>query len=300
MNDISKKWAPDFIGIGAMKAATYWFYCCLQEHPEICMSKKKEIHFFDTEESYSKGIKWYEDFFTECADDKKQGEVTPDYICSPDVAERIHKHYPDVKLFVCLRNPIERAYSHYRFNVVRKGNMTIYNSFEQAVEKEKTLVMMGQYYEQIQKYYDYFSKENLHIIIYDDIATDSLGVLRRLYEYLGVDSGFVPEVAQTKKGVTGVKSMEYKFPFITPFLFRMRDIFKGGILDAVLGKLGVKKWLQALILKNRRVVDVKDHEKIIFPPLDEEMYRKILPHFEGDIDMLEKLLGRDLSSWKLP
>jgi hypothetical protein len=121
MNSKHKNEGPDFIGIGAMKAATYWIYHCLDAHPEICMSSRKELHFFEKPANYRMGIGWYTSHFSHCSEGKVLGEITPAYLSSPDAPVLIHRHYPRVKIFACLRNPVERAYSHYRFEVVRKG-----------------------------------------------------------------------------------------------------------------------------------------------------------------------------------
>lgn len=291
------QWRPDFLGIGAMKSATYWFYTCLVAHPEVCMGARKEIHFFDTPSNQKKGVDWYESFFSHCQQDTKQGEITPNYINTPGTAALIQQHYPDVKLFACLRNPVERAYSHYRFNVVRKGHMSIYDSFEQALEKDESLVEMGMYCKQLKAYFERFPKENILILLYDDIGKDPIGILRSLYSFIGVDSSFVPEMVQTRKGVTGTRVAEYKIPFINPLLFRIRDRIRGGLLDRVLGSMGVKAWLRTLILKNRRMVDAKSGQEPVFPPLSDETYQSLVTIFEQDIKGLEELLDRDLNIW---
>src|SRR6056297_562433 len=113
MKETKKEFNIDFIGIGAQKAGTSSIFHFLKEHPEICTSSKKEIHFFDKEYNYLKGIKFYRKFFNNCSSKNIKGEFTPRYIYHPKVAQRIKKYFPDVKLIVSLRNPIERAISHY-------------------------------------------------------------------------------------------------------------------------------------------------------------------------------------------
>ena len=99
---------PDFIGIGASKAASSWIFSCLKEHPEICVSSKKEINFFNKPYNYNKGIEHYKSFFKHCPKKSIKGEFTPNYINSTQVPQLIHKHFPNVKIIACLRNPIDK------------------------------------------------------------------------------------------------------------------------------------------------------------------------------------------------
>jgi Sulfotransferase family len=69
---------PTFIGLGAQRAGTTWVYNCLVEHPEVFMTKKKELHFFYV--NYGCGLAWYESQFTDAAGAKARGEMTPDYM----------------------------------------------------------------------------------------------------------------------------------------------------------------------------------------------------------------------------
>jgi len=291
-------WSPDFIGIGAMKAATYWLYTCLEAHPEICMSSKKEVHFFNVPTNYRKGIKWYESFFSNCDEMTKRGEITPVYLSTPGVARLIHQHYPHVKLIASLRHPVDRAYSHYRFNVIRKGHMTVYDSFEDALNQEEELVAEGMYSKQLKEYYDAFPRKNIKIILYDDIQSDPGAVIRDLFTFLEVDNTFAHESATEKRGVTGKKKMEYKLPLVNPIMYYMRGRIRGGVLDKALTATGLKKRLLTLAQKNRRLVEVTaDDRSTRFPPLTDDIYAKLTPIFAKDIKELELILGRDLQSW---
>jgi hypothetical protein len=91
--------------------------------------------------------------------------------------------------------------------------------------------------------------------------------------------------------------MEYKVPFITPLVFRIHSLIKGSRLDNYLAELGIKKKMQSLILKNRRLVSVKEGQEVKFPPLSSEIRKRLASIFIQDIKGLEALLGRDLSAW---
>ena len=131
-------WKVDFMCIGAMKAGTTWIHGILAEHPEVGMGSGKEVHFFDDEQAYAKGLDHYRSFFAHCAPGRLLGEVTPRYIHMPVVAGRIHAHNPDAKLIASLRNPIDRAWSQYRFDIHQGGRMSFYKSFEDAIGRPST------------------------------------------------------------------------------------------------------------------------------------------------------------------
>ena len=76
---------PDFIGIGTPKAATTWLFQCLAEHPEICMSKTKEVNYFNDDRLYALGPSWYAQQFSHRTNERICGEFTPTYLSSPEV-----------------------------------------------------------------------------------------------------------------------------------------------------------------------------------------------------------------------
>jgi hypothetical protein len=118
----------DFIGIGSGKCATTWAYTCLLEHPQISGPDVKELNFFVTEKNtiserdfehyklfYNKGIESYLERFKRCPSDSVKGEISVAYLTDSGAAELIKKYFPDVKILVFLRDPVERAYSSYWF-----------------------------------------------------------------------------------------------------------------------------------------------------------------------------------------
>ena len=136
---------PDFIVIGCQKCATTSLYDYLIQHPNISSATEKEIHFFDS--NYNVGITWYRSFFPtvfskQFSKLRKEkfvtGEASPMYIFNPIVSKRILSILPNVKLIAILRNPIDRAYSHYNMQV-KNGYETL--SFEEAIKNEEKRIM---------------------------------------------------------------------------------------------------------------------------------------------------------------
>lgn len=130
-----KKSAPDFIIAGASKSGTSSIYYYLSRHPQILLSHKKEIDFYWTH--YKRGIEWYLAHFPTITDrsDFLTGEATPNYLRFPQVAQRIKDTFPQTKIIILLRNPVDRAISwHYH-----KQNTGLTNiDLETAIAKEIT------------------------------------------------------------------------------------------------------------------------------------------------------------------
>ncbi|MEM1260746.1 MAG: sulfotransferase domain-containing protein, partial [Bacteroidota bacterium] len=129
-----ENWAgPDFLVIGAMKSGTSSLLEYLVDHPQIKKGKEKEIHFFD--KYFSKGVEWYETQFPKKEEnsDFLTGEATPAYLLFPSIPKKVYELYPDVKLIVILRNPVDRAFSNHKMNLRNGKNVA---SFEDRIFKE--------------------------------------------------------------------------------------------------------------------------------------------------------------------
>jgi len=206
---------PDFIIIGAQKSGTTTLYNNLIRHPQVVQALRKEIHFFDIH--YKKGITWYQAHFPSFLYKiylkqiyrKKiiAGEATPYYIFHPLSPERIFKTVPRVKLIVLLRNPVDRAYSHYQLSV-RLGHENL--SFEDAIQHEMerlnsegekiynnrnyysfnhqhfSYLSRGCYMEQLRKWYHYFSREQILILKSEDFYLDPSSVFKQVYYFLNL------------------------------------------------------------------------------------------------------------------
>ena len=107
--------SPNLMCIGATKSATTTLFEILRQHSKIGVSSFKEPHFFDNIINYDKGFDWYlMSYFSYLKDEEVIAEFTPTYLSCKSAPERMHKLLgPDIKFLVILRNPIDRAYSHY-------------------------------------------------------------------------------------------------------------------------------------------------------------------------------------------
>ena len=208
---------PDFIIIGAQRAGTTSLFHYARQHPCIGRSFGKELHFFDNlDGSYHKGIMWYRAHFPSYLHkyyarkvrglDMITGEASPYYLFHPLVARRISRVLPTVKLIAMLRNPVDRAYSHYHHNV-KYGLETL--SFEAALDKEPerldgelekilhdgryrghnhqhySYLARGVYVNQLKNWFSVFAREQMLIIKSEDFYADRLGVMRTFLEFIG-------------------------------------------------------------------------------------------------------------------
>ena len=133
---------PNFFIIGAQRCGTTSLYSYLQGHPRVSSGLKKEISFFD--KRYQKGLLWYRSQFPSfffckklAGSQKAQirlGDATPEYLFHPHAAQRIFSNMPDAKIIVMLRNPVDRAYSHYQHSVRFKFETL---PFEKAIDQEE-------------------------------------------------------------------------------------------------------------------------------------------------------------------
>jgi hypothetical protein len=155
----------------------------------------KEFRFFD--ENYARGLKWYESQFRNHQGEKAVGEVATKYLSRPVVPERIKQVIPDAKLIVSLRNPTDRAFSAYGYDIKKRIHTL---SFEEAIRQHYTeYIERGFYYEQIARYLQYFSRSNLLILIYEDLKKAPRAFIEDIYGFLEVDHTFVPSQLNTRR-----------------------------------------------------------------------------------------------------
>lgn len=191
----------DFIVAGVQKGGTSALDYYLRQHGEINMGKKKELHFFDTEKFFSGPEVNYELLHKKLQrrpNTKITGESTPSYIYWNNAIERIKSYNPEIKLIVILRNPIDRAFSHWNMEISRERET---KDFLKCLELEKKRLVRalpnqtkifsyfdrGFYSWQILRLKRFFSDENLHFIKYDDFKVNQEEQVKSVFEFLGLN-----------------------------------------------------------------------------------------------------------------
>ncbi len=292
------KFRIDFIGIGTAKSGTTWLVKQLNEHPSIYIPSEKELHFFSVKDShgfdlknnrYEKfGFEWYENHFRKCDARQVRGEFTPFYLYCGTAAHRIFRHAPNVRLICTLREPIQRAFSHYQHDM-RIGLLNSRISFENAVRIRRDYLEYGLYYKYLKVYFDIFPHENIKIIFFEDIAKNPLQVIEELYNFLDVNSDYIPETLFKKENVKG----NSRFPRLNELLMRTKYLLRKKDLSFIIKLVNFLKISDvATHIINLREKD-NDFDFIERPNRD-----KYLSFFLSDTVKLENLLSIDLSKWK--
>ncbi len=269
----------DFIGIGAQRSGTSWVYACLYEHPEICIPIK-EIHFF-SRPRYENGTLWYEEHFATCGAGKRCGEFSTSYLYSDVTAERIHKHYPEVKILAILRNPITRALSQYG-NAIKGGEIPESMTFTEYYTTEKSVLEQGLYAKQLSSYYKYFDPSHILTLIYEDNKKDPEAFIKNIYAFLGVSTDFVPSMLHESINVTRVPkniALEKHMHHFSEFLRRSRLDY----LVHLVRRSGLPNVVRRLNTK-----PAKKEEKPVFDRAT------LIAYFREDTTELSRMLGRDL------
>jgi hypothetical protein len=177
---------PDFVIIGAQKGGTSFLYHLVTRHPLVEPAASKELHFFDRSELFHRGAGWYRRCFprSEWKDGRKSitGEATPYYLFDPPVAKRMAEVVPQARLIALLRNPIDRAYSHYQMQV-KRGTET--RTFEEAIEQQgSSYVSRGVYIDQLLRWFEFYGKEQMLILKSEDFFGLPVETLKVVLDFL--------------------------------------------------------------------------------------------------------------------
>lgn len=284
----------DFTGIGGPRCGSTKISKCLAEHPEICFSQRKELHYFNFDHIYQQGEKFLRRHFSHCQPGQIKGEWSTDYLYSKKAATRIRAHNPDVKILVCLRHPVERAYSHY---LLQKYSASImpFQSFLRAVsgDDKYNYLKLGFYSKHLPTYLSLFPKENICLVIYEEFFKDLAGSIKKLYGFLGVNPNFVPPSLHENVDYRGKKkfySLALTSIINKLILFYKRSRFKK--LWRIFYLRQIFRWLKK---KNRR----QGAEKFTKPAMDEKTRAMLKTLYRDEITAIEHIIGRSLDTWKI-
>ena len=208
---------PDFIIIGGQKCGTTSLYQYLSEHPSVAPAVRKEVHYFDW--AFRQGTGWYRAHFAtrpyRAAYELRTGqrlvvgEASPLYLFHPDVPKRARALLPDAKLIALLRDPVQRAYSHYQQRVRRGkeslpfaeavareaeriGDCPIEQTYTSTTRRESSYLTRGLYAHQLENWMRVFPREQLLILSSEDFFGDTARVFARVLAFLGLPSGTPP------------------------------------------------------------------------------------------------------------
>lgn len=178
-----------FIGIGSATAAPL-LYSYVRQHP-VTYVPDGESHFFSSTEVFKKGVDWYESLFGPHTPGLVYGELAGGYMQNAQAASLIARTYPSAKLIAVVENPlvsVRVAYVEARHD----NKITAKTSLAQFLKQNPDVLLNAKYGRQLTHYFSYYAPTDLMVVTAGDVREDPLGVLKAMYEHIGVDPTFVP------------------------------------------------------------------------------------------------------------
>ena len=262
---------PNFLGLGAARSGSTWIARNLLEHPDVFVPRKKELHFFDRH--YQEDLGAYEQEFAGASGQKAIGEITPQYFHNESVTPLIGRHLPDVSMFVSLRNPVDRAYSHY-WRIVAMSESDNNPSFEEFLKLSDDVLEVGYYHKHLMRFYKYFQPEQIKVLFYEDLRDRPAEFITQILEFLEVEA-YTKDVLVHQR-VNAAASLKG--------LAKSENLW---FLDRLSKRLGLHSLTAKIEKINRSQI----------PPMNPETRSWLVSHYAESNRRLEELLGRDLSDW---
>jgi hypothetical protein len=184
---------PTLVIVGARKSGTTSLHGYLGQHPDVFMSKPSELHFFDDEDNWAKGVDWYASHFDAADGFAVRGEKTPMYSAYPyrtGIPARVASVIPDTKLIYLLRDPIARIRSDYVAAVVL-GFETL--PFAEAMLERCIYTDVSRYAMQVEQWLAHFDRDQLLLLTSEQLWQQHEQTMAEVFRFLGVDADFVPE-----------------------------------------------------------------------------------------------------------
>jgi hypothetical protein len=261
---------PNFLLIGAAKSGTTALFDYLAQHPDVFVPELKEPRFFayegrafDPRDPVRRrtvtDLSSYVALFDGAGSAQAIGEASPSYLTTPEAPVAIRAHIPDVRLLVILRDPAERAWSHFNFSKERgfeRADATFDDVFAAdqvdlgGFQKRRPYLRTGRYAEHLGRYFALFRGEQIRVLLFDDFARDPAGVARDAYRFLGLPD-FSP-TESVRRNATGSR----------------------------------RRWLARWLPASKRK-----------QPLPPDLRAKLVDYYRDDIARTQDLIGRDLTSW---
>ncbi len=296
---------PDFLVIGAPKAGTTSLYRWLRQHPQLFLPAVKETNHFAFRGRTPSFPGWgrppaalmasvtdpgdYARLFEGSEGASARGEVSPLYLFSPEAPEAIARTLPGARLLAVLRNPADRAFSHYLH--LRRDGREPCLTFEEALEKEEDrrrqgwswdyyYAGLGFYGEQLSRYLEHFPRGRILLFLFDDMEADPGALVREVLAFLEVDQSLSLDTSR-RYNVSGI-------PRLPAF---QRLLASEGTAKRVI------RALTPAALRRRLTPRLRDLN-LQRPALRPETRRRLFEGYAGDLAVLEGILGRSLEEWR--
>lgn len=282
----------NFFIVGAPKCATTSVYRYLDSHPMVFMSKPKELNYFSAEDIKEQGLYYkervistrtdYDNVFDKACGEKILGDASVSYFHYSSVPERIYEYNRKAKILIILRDPVERAYSHYlmdkRLGYIDTSFEDVFHNRGSFTNHFQQYFQLSLYFIPVARYMKYFGERNVKVLFDVDIMNDTELVLSELSDFLGIQNvGY----AMNRQHNT------YKEP-------------RNAIVSALYSSGYIRRMAQKIVPRSvsasfKRYI-FKNTDK---PEVEESFKRELYRFYHDDITQLEKLIDKDLSYWCL-
>ena len=299
---------PTFLIVGAAKAGTTSLYHYLGDHPDVFTSPIKEPFFFsfmketpdfrgpyDEEINASIITDWaeYIALFKEAEEEQIRVEASNAYLYfSERTAPRIREYLGSPKILISLRNPVHRAFSHYRqFLMLGHENRPFEGMLELEEERERRnwrwhyqLIQQSLYYEDVNRYINTFGRENVHILFFKDFVEKTSREMKKIASFLSIDPNFYIDYEFEVHNQSGVPRSKF-----------LHQLLRGSNWVKEVTRPFTPNWLRG---KLATFLESMNYDSTKAPILKCKTERQLYQRFREDIDKLEQLLQRDLSAWR--
>lgn len=265
----------DALHIGPQKSATTWLYRCLSEHPGVSVAKTDEVHFLDIH--FHRGLPWLTAQFEEDAGSRLRIDMTSSYLRSPLAPERAWAVNPDARVILCLRDPVERAFSHYWHE---KKKLRFDYTFEECLENYDLFtswVEPGLYALHASRWVQAFGRERVLMQDFAHLRRDPAAFLAEALDFLGLPLGSEPSVLNSKVNEA------------RPPGRKRAKALRRAVERSPLGPLAVR---MARALRRPQTATGRRMERL--EDVDPAVIAALREIFEPDICALEELAGRAL------
>ncbi|SEJ20285.1 Sulfotransferase family protein [Sphingomonas sp. OV641] len=277
MNDqAGRTKVPDFMIVGAVKAATTWLNVQIQNHPDVYLPDP-EPHYFSRE--FERGPDWYAEFFTEARPGQLVGEKSADYLADPHAAERIARVLPAIPLIAQLRDPVDRAYSDYcmlyRRGTIRGGPEEYLNP---ATATFRRFLDNGLYGTHLRRWLSLFDRRQMLVFLFEDVRATPAQVLDDTCRHLGLspmNEGRAPAAGKVNDGAAPLLPLAIR-RLAQPAKNLVKPLRGTRMFESVRGLLA---------------------KPMAYPPMTADLRARLRDYYAPEVEALEVLLNRDLSQW---
>jgi hypothetical protein len=288
----------NFLMAGFEKCGTTSIYNYLEQHPQIYMSPVKEPNFLERDWDSFTGekrkridtLEKYAELFADVNNSHLAiGEGSPNLLFHYQTSiPRIQQYVPNAKVFAILRDPVTRAYSDYLMQIrdeYQGNNRTLLEQIQYSSTTSYTL-LKGLYYTPVKACLEAFGTDNFKVFLYDDLSKDTTTFMQEIYNYLDVDSSFIPDTSKKSQiaQVPRSRSVNQLLKTSNP----VRNIIASGL--RVIMPLELRQKIRSTL------VNLNSQGKEA-QPLTEEERHALSEYYYEDVLKLQDLIQRDLSNW---